>query len=132
MKNKIFLIFCLLLLFNSCLDNRAPCGINTYIYYAEGNCNITNQNIKYMPYTGKVYIAQKQVAEQFADSSFDSLKKIALVTKAVRGGISLLVEPGTYYIIPDTMFCLNCNNMVTINKDDLIEKEFKFLKCISN
>jgi len=85
-----------------------------------------------MPYTGKVYIALKQVAEQFTDSSFDSLKKVAIVTKAVRGGISLLVEPGTYYIIPDTMFCLNCNNMVTINKDDLIEKEFKFFKCISN
>lgn len=129
---KIFYIL-LLISFNSCIDDRAPSGINTRVLYGEGDCMpATDINARiYKPYNGNVYVVEKSIAEQFNDSSFDSLKTISIVTKAVKGGISLLIAPGSYYIIPDTMFCLSCDNLVTIKKDDLIEKEFKFFKCTS-
>ena len=129
---KLLFILLLSTLF-SCIDGRAPSGINTRVFYSEGDCmppiNISTR--VYKPYVGNEYIVEKSIAGQFNDSSFDSLKTISIVTEAVNGGISVLVVPGSYYIIPDTMFCLSCDNFVTIKKDELIEKEFKFFKCTS-
>ena len=129
---NLFIIFILSTLL-SCTDGRAPSGINTRVFYGEGDCMPTTDISAriYKPYVGNVYIVEKSIAEQFNDSSFDSLKIISKVTKAVNGGISVLVAPGSYYIIPDTMFCISCDNFVTIKKDELIEKEFKFFKCTS-
>ncbi len=130
---KLLFILLLSILF-SCIDNRAPSGINTRVFYGEGDCMLgTDINTRiYKLYNGNVYIVEKSIAEQFNENNFDSLKTISKVTKAVNGGISLLVTPGDYYIIPDTMFCLSCNNFVSIKKDELIEKEFKFFRCTTN
>ncbi len=129
---KLFFLLLLCTLF-SCIDSRAPSGISSRIFYGEGSCMppINMSARVYKLYSGNVYVVEKSIAEQFTDSNFDSLKTISLSTKIKKGAFSILVPPGSYYIIPDTMFCISCDNLVTIKKDDLIEKEFKFFKCTS-
>ena len=53
-----------------------------------------------------------------------------LNAKATKGVFSLLIPPGTYYVMVDTLFYISSENVVTLKPDDLIEKEFRFYRCI--
>jgi hypothetical protein len=78
-----------------------------------------------------VYIVEKSLAESFDQNHYDTLKTLSLVTVVKNGGFSILVEPGSYYVMPDTMYSITSGNLVSVHPDDLIDLEFKFFKCTS-
>ena len=91
-----------------------------------------NENSReYKLYNGKVYVVEKSLAESFNQNHYDTLKTLSLKTEAVNGGFSLFVSPGSYYVMPDTMFYVSPENLITIHPDDLIDREFRFFKCTS-
>jgi len=129
-----FLIFIfLILIFFSCIDNRAPSGISSILLYGEGDCMppVNENSREYKLYNGKVYVVEKSLAESFNQNHYDTLKTLSLKTEAVNGGFSLFVSPGSYYVMPDTMFYVSPENLITIHPDDLIDREFRFFKCTS-
>jgi hypothetical protein len=117
----------------SCTDDRAPSGISSMIYYAEGDCMppVNENSRNYKPYSGKVWIIEKSMADTLSVFLNDSSNSKIHFTTATEGNFSLLVAPGSYYIMPDTMFYISEENLVTIHPDDLIIKDFKFFKCTS-
>lgn len=131
MDNKFFIFFLLTVLVSSCIDNRAPSGISSTAYYGEGDCmppvNVAARTFDL--YNGNVYVVERSLALAFDENHYDSLKTLSYVTEAKNGGFSLLVPPGSYYIMPDTMFYVSDDNFVTVHPDDLIDREFKFFKC---
>jgi len=128
---KVAIVLLCLFLF-SCTDDRAPSGISSTIYYGEGDCMppINTATRAYKLYTGKVYVIEKSVADTMITIQDNITNKI-YSTLATKGNFSLLVPPGAYYVMPDTMFYISAENLVTIHPDDLINRDFKFFKCTS-
>ena len=133
MKSRFILILFLFAFAVSCKDDRAPSGISSMIYYAEGDCMPpVNESLRnYLPYTGKVWIIEKSVGDTISVFLNESTNLKILSTTASDGKFAMLLNPGSYYIMPDTIFYISAENLVTIKPDDLIEKDFKFFKCTS-
>lgn len=132
MLNRFLIVLLLPVFLFSCTDDRAPSGINSTIYYGEGDCMppINVEARTYQPFSGKVYVIEKSIADTMINFN-DSLVNNLYTTYAIQGAFALIVPPGTYYIMPDTLFYISAENLVTVNPDDLIEKEFRFFRCTS-
>jgi hypothetical protein len=130
MLNRLFILLLLCTFLFSCTDDRAPSGISSMIYYGEGSCipPINEAARVYKPFTGKVYVIEKSMADTMIDF-LDSTSNKLYSAYATKGNFSVLVPPGTYYIMPDTLFYISAENLVTVRADDLIDREFKFFKC---
>lgn len=131
---KIIAILVVLLVISvSCIDNRAPSGISGTVLYGEGDCMppINESTRKYNPYTGKVWIIDKTLADTMNFIQFDSTNAMMISTLAQDGSFSLLVPPGTYYIMVDSLFYISSENVVILKPDDLIEREFRFFRCLT-
>jgi hypothetical protein len=133
MYYRLILILFLFAFVVSCTDDRAPSGISSMIYYAEGDCMppVNENSRNYKPYSGKVWIIEKSVADTMTIMMNDTTNPKILSAIATDGNFSKLVTPGAYYIMPDTMFYISSENLVTVHADDLIIKDFKFFKCTS-
>ena len=133
MNNKLLIFFFLTVIVSSCIDDRAPSGISSTLLYGEGDCMppINESARKYSLYNGKVYVVERSLAESFDKYHYDTLKTLSLVTEVVNGGFSILVSPGSYYVMPDTMFSVSSENFVTVHPNDLVDREFKFFNCTS-
>ena len=133
MYNKLLIFFILTVLVTSCIDDRAPSGISSTILYAEGDCMppVYENSRSFSLYNGKVYVVERSLALSYDQNHFDTLKTLSFETEAINGGFSLLVPPGSYYVMPDTMFYVSSENLVVVHPDDLIDREFKFFKCTS-
>ncbi len=131
MYNKLLIFFFLTIFVSSCIDDRAPSGISSTILYAQGDCMPPVNERNYSLYNGKVYVVESSIALSYDENHFDTLKTLSFQTEAINGGFSLLVPPGSYYVMPDTMFYISSENLVVVHPDDLIDREFKFFKCTS-
>ena len=126
------IIFFLLVVVMSCKDDRAPSGINGTVLYGEGDCAITgSQNNRiYEPFSGKVWVVEKSILDTMNIIQFDTTNSSMFYTYASTGQFALMLPPGTFYIVLDTLFYISPENCVTLKPDDLIEREFRFYKCI--
>ena len=132
MLNRFLILLLLSISLFSCTDDRAPSGISSIIYYGEGDCMppINTEAREYKPFTGKVYVIEKSIADTMINFDDSTSNKI-LKTNAIQGNFAILVPPGTYYVMPDTLFYISSENCVTVHPDDLIDQEFRFFKCTS-
>lgn len=132
MRN-VFFIIVILAISMSCIDNRAPSGISGTVLYGEGDCMppVNENNREYDLYNGKVWIINENVIDTSNYIQFDSTNAMMLTTIAKEGSFSILVPPGSYYIMVDSLFYISPENVVSLKPDDLIKKEFRFYKCLS-
>lgn len=127
-----YIILLLSFFISSCTDNRAPSGIHGTVLYGQGDCTspVDPNNRVYSEYSGKVWVVEKSVIDTMNIIQFDSTKSDYLSADATEGQFSLLVPPGTYYVIIDTLFYISSENLITLEPDDLLEREFKFYRCL--
>lgn len=92
---------------------------------------INENGRNYSLYNGKVYVVESSLVLIYNENNFDTLKTLSFETEAINGGFSVLVPPGSYYVMPDTMYSVSSENLVVVHPDDLIDREFKFFRCTS-
>jgi hypothetical protein len=117
----------------SCLDDRAPSGIEGTVLYGEGDCMppVDSSLWDYEDYSGTLWFVKQADAVYSGGMLGDSLKALSDSTVAVDGSFNILLPPGSYYIMPDSMFYTSPNNLVTIEKEDLFVADLKFFRCTS-
>ncbi len=119
-----YFLFALLLIASGCEDDRAPSGIDAYVYWGECDSMQT-----FSEYNGIVYFVPASRFNEVTDSTWDSLKVSFNSSMCTDGFMSNFFDPGDYIAEPDTFINTLPPEIITVEPDLLKEVEIRFIYC---
>jgi hypothetical protein len=125
-------------------DEETPIhtGINSLIYYGQGDCMPEiRMDKKYNKYSGKVYIVRKKDYDNLininlncnciVNDKIDSLKRESISLNIKNGRLKIALKPDSFLIFIGSEYSDLNNNVVYIKKDSIETRNFYFFKCTS-
>ncbi|HPE58058.1 MAG TPA: hypothetical protein P5514_01865 [Bacteroidales bacterium] len=133
MKKLNFIILLILTLTVGCSKNNFETGIKGTVEYGQGDCMpvIDYESREYDNYKGHLYFIVKEDLDSLGNGDFEQLKSSSVVVFIRKGKLSTELPKGTYIVMPDDVYLYSEENTITINPDEVLNKDFKFWKCTS-
>ena len=133
MKKLNFIILLILTLTVGCSKNNFETGIKGTVEYGQGDCMpvIDYESREYDNYKGHLYFIVKEDLDSLGNGDFEQLKSSSVVVFIRKGKLSTELPKGTYLVMPDDVYLYSEENTITINPDEVLNKDFKFWKCTS-
>ncbi|MCB0821158.1 MAG: hypothetical protein KDC09_00575 [Bacteroidales bacterium] len=133
MKKLNFIILLILTLTVGCSKNNFETGIKGTVEYGQGDCMpvIDYESREYDNYKGHLYFIVKEDLDSLGNGDFEQLKSSSVVVFIRKGKLSTELPKGTYIVMPDDVYFYSEENTITINPDEVLNKDFKFWKCTS-
>lgn len=115
------------------IDVEVSTGIISVIRYGEGDCMPVNDETQreYKNYNGLLYFILKSELDILNGRSLDELKSRSLAEIVANGVVKRNLPKGTYVIMPKNIYLYDESNTITIKSKEVIKKDFKFWKCIT-
>ena len=133
MKKLNFIILLILTLTVGCSKNNFETGIKGTVEYGQGDCMpvIDYESREYDNYKGHLYFIVKEELDSLGNGDFEQLKSSSIVVFIRKGKLSTELPKGTYIVMPDDVYFYSEENTITINPDEVLNRDFKFWKCTS-
>lgn len=139
MKKTVVLVILMITTFSCISDNglnidvEVSTGIISVIRYGEGDCMPVNDEAQreYKNYNGLLYFILKSELDILNGRSLDELKSRSLAEIVVNGAVKRNLPEGTYVVMPKDIYLYDESNTITIKSKEIVKKEFKFWKCIT-
>ena len=133
MKKLNFIILLILTLTVGCSKNNFETGIKGTVEYGQGDCMpvIDYESREYDNYKGHLYFIVKEDLDSLGNGDFEQLKSSSVVVFIRKGKLSTELPKGTYLVMPDDVYLYSEENTITINPDEVLNRDFKFWKCTS-
>ena len=133
MKKLNFIILLILTLTVGCSKNNFETGIKGTVEYGQGDCMpvIDYESREYDNYKGHLYFIVKEDLDSLGNGDFEQLKSSSVVVFIRKGKLSTELPKGTYIVMPDDVYFYSEENTITINPDEVLNKDFKFWNCTS-
>ena len=133
MKKLNFIILLILTLTVGCSKNNFETGIKGTVEYGQGDCMpvIDYESREYDNYKGHLYFIVKEDLDSLGNGDFEQLKSSSIVVFIRKGKLSTELPKGTYLVMPDDVYLYSEENTITINPDEVLNRDFKFWKCTS-
>jgi len=133
MKKLNTLLLLLVILSLGCTKIDFKTGISGKVEYGEGDCMpiIDYQGREYDNYKGDIYIIDKDKLDNLGNGDFEQLKANSISISIKRGQLSTELPAGTYVVMQGDAYSYSDENTITINTNEILNKDFKFWKCTS-
>jgi hypothetical protein len=117
-------------------DNTIPnitTGITGNIKYGIGDCmpSINESPRIYKNYSGEIYFIIKSDLENLGNGNFEQLKANSIHSNIKNGELAIELPVNTYLVMPEDVYLYSESNTVTIEKEIILNKNYKFWKCTS-
>ena len=133
MKILNILISLTLILFIGCSKENFETGIIGAVEYGQGDCMpiIDYDSREYDNYEGELFFIIKEDLDSLGNGDFEQLKHNSIKISIKRGELSTELPVGTYLVMPEDVYLYSEENTITINPGVVLNKDFKFWKCLS-
>ncbi|OYT10511.1 MAG: hypothetical protein B6I18_08730 [Bacteroidetes bacterium 4572_112] len=133
MKKLNILILLLVILSFGCSKTDFETGITGKVEYGEGDCMpiIDYESREYDNYNGDIYFIDKNKLDNLGNGDFEQLKANSIIISIKRGNLSAELAAGTYMVMQGDEYSYSEENIITINANEVLTKDFKFWKCTS-
>lgn len=114
-------------------DSEANTGIISTVKYGEGDCMPVQDETQreYTNYNGLLYFILKSDLDILNGRDLDELKSRSIVEIVVNGNLKRELPEGTYVIMPKDMYQYDDSNTITVISNEVLKKNFRFWKCIT-
>lgn len=117
-------------------DNTIPnitTGIIGNIKYGIGDCmpTIDESSRIYKNYNGEIYFMIKSDLENLGNGNFEQLKANSIHSNIKNGELAIELPVNTYLVMPEGVNLYSESNTITIEKEIVLNKNYKFWKCTS-
>jgi hypothetical protein len=108
-------------------------GLIGHVRYGIGDCMpvIIESPRVYDNYNGDLYFIVKTDLDNLGNGDFDELKANSIETQVKNGELAIELPADTFLVMPYDVYLYSDANMVVIREGIILEKDFKFWKCIS-
>lgn len=118
-----------LLLLSSCGNDNISAGVKGKLNYGEGNCSLDHSFRYYNPYNGYVYLLNQMVKDTFS-GNYNELINYSDSILCTTGEFTIALETGNYYVFIKEYPNFSNENFVTVNYNQVTEKEFFIYRCM--
>ena len=92
---------------------------------------IDYESREYENYKGDLYFIIKEDLDSLGNGDFEQLKSSSIRISIRKGKLSTELPIGTYLVMPEDVYLYSEENTITINPEEVLNKDFKFWKCTS-
>jgi hypothetical protein len=124
------------LFFIGCKENEngpITAGVKGTVKVGAGDCMpfINEASRVYSNYNGTIYFILKSDLTNSGSADFDQLKEKSIKTAVLNGKLMIELPVNTYVVMAEEFYLNTLDNTITIEKNVILEKDFKLWRCLA-
>ena len=84
----------------------------------------------YYRYDGVLYFVDKDDIDKKRYVDFEEMKMFSIRISIINGELAAELPVGTYVVMPENVYKYNDTNTIIIEEGKVLEKDFRFWKCL--